>query len=101
VRAPRVFISEIIGEDVRQHRRTLRTAWSAAALLAVLLVVALVAAVLAKHDADETIRERDVATSRLLAMRSDSRREQDNRRVLRAAAGRKGGGNSACWVNPT
>jgi WD40 repeat protein len=37
---------EVIGEDIRQHRRTLRLAWSAAASLAVLGVVAVCAAAL-------------------------------------------------------
>ena len=69
--------SEIEGEDVRQHRRTLRTAWSAVTALALLLVAALVAAVLAKVNGDAAARERDVATSRLLAAQSASRQERD------------------------
>jgi WD40 repeat protein len=38
---------DLAGEDVRQHRRTVRVAWSAAATLTVLLVAALIAAGLA------------------------------------------------------
>ena len=69
--------AEIVGEDVRQHRRTVRTAWSAAATLAVLLVVALVAGLIAKWNGDESVRQRDVATSRLLALQSASRQDRD------------------------
>jgi WD40 repeat protein len=49
---------ELAGEEVRQHRRTVRTAWTAATALAVLLVVALVAGVLALVQRDEARDQR-------------------------------------------
>jgi WD40 repeat protein len=58
---------DLIGEDVTQHRRTLRIARSAAAVLTALLVAASLLAVLA-YRARNTANERaQVATSRLLA----------------------------------
>ena len=68
---------DMIGEEVRQHRRTLRIARSAGVLLAALTAAASVAAVLAIRAADRADRERDraeqearVATSRQLAAQS-------------------------------
>ena len=68
---------DLIGEEVRQHRRTLRIARAAGAALALLAVAATVAAVLAVRSADRANRERDraerearVATSRQLAAQS-------------------------------
>jgi WD40 repeat protein len=65
---------ELAGEEVRQHRRTIRTAWAAATTLAVLLVVALVAGVLALVQRDEARDQRAraeeqtvVATARSLS----------------------------------
>jgi WD40 repeat protein len=49
---------ELAGEEVRQHRRTVRTAWTAATALAVLLVLALVAGVLAFVQRDEARDQR-------------------------------------------
>ena len=82
--------SEIEGEDVRQHRRTVRTAWAAASALALLFAVALVAAVLAKANGDAAVQQRDVATSRLLAAQSSSRQERDPQlaTLLALAAGK-------------
>ena len=68
---------DMIGEEVRQHRRTLRIARAAGVSLAGLAAAASVAAVLAIRAADRADRERDraeqearVATSRQLAAQS-------------------------------
>lgn len=68
---------DMIGEEVRQHRRTLLLARSAGVLLVALTAAASVAAVLAIRAADRADRERDraeqearVATSRQLAAQS-------------------------------
>ena len=65
---------ELAGEEVRQHRRTIRTAWAAAATLAVLLGVALGAGALAFVQRDEARDQRSraeeqtvVATARSLS----------------------------------
>ena len=58
---------EIEGEDVRQHRRTVRTAWSAAATLAVLTVAALVAGGVAVVNAHKAEQRRIQAESQRLA----------------------------------
>ncbi len=68
---------DLIGEEVRQHRRTMRIARSAGIALALLTVAASIAAVLAVRSADRANRERDraereaaLATSRQLAAQS-------------------------------
>jgi WD40 repeat protein len=68
---------DMIGEEVRQHRRTLRIARGAGVLLAALTAAASLAAVLAVRAADRADRERDraeqearIATSRQLAAQS-------------------------------
>jgi WD40 repeat protein len=65
---------ELIGEDVRQHRRTVRLARTAIALLAGLVLLAGAAAVVAVDQRDDARRQRDraefqerVAVSRQLA----------------------------------
>jgi WD40 repeat protein len=63
---------ELIGEAVRQHRRTVRIALSAALLLALLAAAAVVAAVFAVQQRDEARAERDLATSRYLAAQARS-----------------------------
>jgi len=44
---------DIVGEDIRQHRRALRLAWSAAILLVLLAIGTVAAAAVAKQNADE------------------------------------------------
>src|SRR3954452_10055461 len=68
---------DLIGEEVRQHKRTMRIARAAGISLALLAVSAGVAALLAVRSADRANRERDraervasVATSRQLAAQS-------------------------------
>ncbi|MEJ2866332.1 TIR domain-containing protein [Actinomycetospora sp. OC33-EN08] len=69
--------AEIEGDDLREHRRTVRTARAAAVTLAILLVCALIAALFATINATEAARQRDVATSRLLSMQSSTRADRD------------------------
>jgi WD40 repeat protein len=58
---------ELIGEDIRQHRRTLRLARGAVAALLALAVTASASAVVAVRRAEEARRQERTATSRLLA----------------------------------
>ena len=65
---------ELVGEDVRQHRRALRLARGAVATLSILLLAAVASAVLALDQRNSAREERDraeeqarIATSRLLA----------------------------------
>ena len=74
---------ELIGEDVVQHRRALRIAWSAAATLAVLAVVSVIAAVVALQqrniaEVQRTIAEdqSQTALARQLAAQAGSVRVQ-------------------------
>ena len=54
---------EPIGEDVKQHRRVRRFAWSAVTLLALLTIASLLAAVWATWQRDNAIARQWVATS--------------------------------------
>jgi WD40 repeat protein len=58
---------ELIGEDIRQHRRALRLARAAVATLLVLAITASASAVVAVQRAEEARRQERDATSRLLA----------------------------------
>jgi WD40 repeat protein len=71
---------ELVGEDVRQHRRTVRLARSAIASLTVLTLLATGAAVLyagqrnlARRETVRARRQTDLATSRLLAAEAEAR----------------------------
>lgn len=66
----------MIGEDVVQHRRTIRVAWTAAIALGVLLVAALVAGNQALLQRDEALRQRDLALSRQLAASAEIVRDE-------------------------
>jgi WD40 repeat protein len=75
---------ELIGEDVRQHRRTRRLATAAVASLTVLAMVTSVSAVVAVNRQREAIRQRDIAraqrdiaTSRQLAMQAQAQSRSD------------------------
>lgn len=57
----------LVGEDVRQHRRTRKIAWSAAATLVALTIVSVVAAVVAVQNQREAERRGAIALSRQLA----------------------------------
>lgn len=74
---------DLDGENVRQHRRTRRVAWSAGIVLIVLTITSLVAAGMAIHQAkiaeerrQEAERERQIAVSRQLAAQSEIMRGQ-------------------------
>jgi WD40 repeat protein len=72
----------LIGDDVRQRRRTLRIAWSAVGLIVLLLVVATIAGVVA-------LRQRDsarAAASRALADQAFTQLSVDPLAALRLAA---------------
>jgi WD40 repeat protein len=59
--------SDIVGEDVRQHRRTVRLARGAIATLTILLALSLLATVLAFSERRTAINQARVATARALA----------------------------------
>jgi WD40 repeat protein len=77
---------ELIGEDIRQHRRTLRLARGAIATLLVLAITASASAVVAVRRADEARRQERTATSRLLATASRNELEGRLDRALLLAA---------------
>ncbi|CAL9278946.1 hypothetical protein SUDANB51_08088 [Streptomyces sp. enrichment culture] len=58
---------DLIGEELRQHRRTKRIAAAAVATVTALAVTATIAAVVAVQQRDQARRAADVATARLLA----------------------------------
>ena len=63
---------ELVGEHLRQHRRTLRLARSAVLTLSLLLVVALVAALTAYNQRNEARRQARIAVAGQLAATSDA-----------------------------
>jgi WD40 repeat protein len=67
----------LVGEDIRQHRRALRLAWSAVTALVLLTIAASTAAVLAVVARHSAIEQRDIARSRALAAVADSLRTSD------------------------
>jgi WD40 repeat protein len=58
---------ELIGEDIRQHRRAMRTARGAGALLVALTITAVIGAVIAIHQRDVARNRTELATARQLA----------------------------------
>jgi WD40 repeat protein len=54
---------ELVGEDIRQHRRTIRLASGTVALLCVLMVAAIVAALIAATQRNRAVRQGRDATS--------------------------------------
>jgi WD40 repeat protein len=77
---------ELIGEGIRQHRRTLRLARGAVAALLALAVAASASAVVAVRRADEARRQERTATSRLLAAAARNELEGRLDRALLLAA---------------
>jgi len=67
---------ELVGEDVRQHRRTQIVAWSAIAALTVLTLSSAIAAYLAVQQRDIAIQQSRVALARQLAAQSNAIRAQ-------------------------
>jgi WD40 repeat protein len=61
---------EMLGEEVRQHKRTLAVAWGAVAVLAALTVAASVLAVLAVQQRNRARTQASIALSRQLAAQS-------------------------------
>jgi WD40 repeat protein len=77
---------ELVGEDIRQHRRVRRLARGAATLLTLLTVLATSAAVVAVGQRNEARRQERTATSRLLATASRNELEGRLDRALLLAA---------------
>ncbi|MGI5526861.1 hypothetical protein ACQEVX_05340 [Streptomyces syringium] len=79
---------DLIGEELRQHRRTKRIAYSAVAMVTALAITATISAVVAVQQRNQARRAADVATARLLAS-SASRDLEDRLDVasLEAVAG--------------
>jgi WD40 repeat protein len=74
--------SQIVGEEVRQHRRTVRLAASASVLLAILALLAGLAALYARDQRNEARAERDLAMSRYLASQAVSEVDAELPRAL-------------------
>jgi hypothetical protein len=67
---------EILGEDVLQHRRTKRVAWTVGVALAVLTVASIAGASIAWIQRNEAVRQRNFAFARQLAAQADLARAQ-------------------------
>ena len=61
---------DMLGEDVRQHKRTLAVAWTAGTMLAALAIAASITAVLAVQQRDRARTQSNIALSRQLAIES-------------------------------
>jgi WD domain, G-beta repeat len=68
---------ELVGEHIRQHRRTMRLARGAVTTLAVLLIAALVAAVIAFQQRATAQSERDTAIFNQITAQADRLRSTD------------------------
>ncbi|MFI7543444.1 TIR domain-containing protein [Actinoplanes sp. NPDC049599] len=66
----------LVGEHVRQLRRTRRTVQSAVAALTVLLTVAVTAGIVAVGQRNDAVRQRDLANARRVAAQADALRER-------------------------
>lgn len=78
---------DIEGEDVRQHRRTVRLAGSATAALAVLTVAAVTGAGIAVYNANQAQQRRIQAEAQRLAAQSRTELERPDLAFLLAAHG--------------
>ena len=72
---------EIFGEHIRQHRRTLRLAWSAALVLVMLLVGVTIAGLAAYNEYSIAEKRRQEALSRQLAAQAEMIRTQQPRQL--------------------
>src|SRR5882724_2701400 len=63
-------LDEIEGEDVRQHRRTIRVVRYGIAALSIMIALLLGALIFARAQRDEAVRQRNIATSNYLASES-------------------------------
>lgn len=57
----------LVGEHIRQHRRTMRLAWSASVTLVLLLVLSVIGFGVAVAQRDEAVNQARIATARQLA----------------------------------
>ena len=79
---------ELIGEDISQHRRTLRLARGAVALLVLLLALAVVGGIVALVQRNEAIEQKRLAQSQALAATAGQLLGSD---PVEHPAGRRGG----------
>ncbi len=78
---------ELASEEVRQHRRTVRTAWAAGVALLLLSVAAVGAAVFAFNQQNEANRQRDLAqASEERALEGERRAVANEQRALDSEA---------------
>ena len=75
---------ELESEEVKQHRRTIRTAWAAGILVLLLGVAALVAAVQSSRNAAEAQRQAEIAAANAAA-EAEARAESDRQAQLALA----------------
>jgi hypothetical protein len=68
---------DLVGEEVRQHRRTIRIIRITIAVLSIFALTAATAAVIAIDQRQTALLQRDVATSRQLAAEADLRSNSD------------------------
>ena len=76
---------DLEGEDIRQHRRTLRLAWGAAAALALFAIATAVGAGVAVRSADEAQQRRVEADAQRLVAQSSTVPDQPDLAFLLAA----------------
>jgi glycine cleavage system H protein/acyl carrier protein len=77
---------EMVGEQVRQHRKTIRLAQAAVTVLSLLTIAAIVAAILAIWQSRVAADQRDAARSRELAARASAQLAVDPAASVRLAA---------------
>jgi hypothetical protein len=73
---------ELVGEHIRQHRRTMRLARSAVTALAILLIAALMAAVVALGQRNEAVAAQRTAIVRGMVAQADEIRDRNPRGAL-------------------
>ncbi|MGH3701190.1 MAG: toll/interleukin-1 receptor domain-containing protein [Pseudonocardiaceae bacterium] len=72
----------LVGQHIREHRRTMRLARSGATALAILLIAAVVAAVLAVVRGNQAVAAQHTAIARGMVTQADRIRDQDPRSAL-------------------
>lgn len=75
---------ELDGEDVRQHRRTMRVTWFAAAAMIVLTIAALIATGIARHKTHIAEEQRQIAIARQLAANANLAFIQQGQHISRS-----------------
>jgi MTH538 TIR-like domain (DUF1863) len=75
---------QLVGEDVRQHRKTVRLAWSAVAVLMMLTLSVSTAACIAVQQQKEAERQRQVALARQLAAQAELLLDQQPNQLQRS-----------------